>query len=208
MRVFVTGGTGVLGHALIPLLEAAGHEVVAPRHADLDLFDAAAVNAAVAAAEAVYHLATRIKQGAWEENDRIRRDATRLLVDAAIAAGSEVFVQPSVTFMYPTDAPADEDTPLNPASNLGSMVAAENEVRRFVASGKRGVVLRLGLLWGPGSGNDAPNTRYDSTLQVEDAAEALLLALDLASGVYNVGADAERVSNARFKAATGWRPLR
>ncbi len=117
-----------------------------------------------------------------------------------------MFVQPSVTFVYPVDAPADEETPLNPASNLGSMVAAENEVRRFAASGRRGVVLRLGLLWGPGTGNDAPNTRYDSSLQVEDAAEALLLALELSSGVYNVTTDGDRVSNARFKAATGWRP--
>ena len=206
MRVFVTGGTGVLGRILIPLLDSAGHQVAAPRHAELDLFDASAVNAAVAGAEAVYHLATRIRQGAWDENDRIRRDATRLLVDAAIAAGSQVFVQPSVTFMYPTDAQADEETPLNPASNLGSLVAAETEVRRFAASGKHGIVLRLGLLWGPGTGNDAPSQRFNSTLQVEDAAEALFLALALASGVYNVTADGERISNARFKAASGWRP--
>ena len=206
MKIFITGGTGVLGRFLIPLLDAAGHDVLAPRHAELDIFDASAVDAAVAGADAVYHLATRIRQGAWEENDRIRRDATRILVDAALATGSEVFVQPSVTFMYPPDAPADEGTPLNPSAQLGSMVAAENEVRRFAESGKRGVVLRLGLLWGPGTGNDTPNTRNGSTLQIEDAAEALMLALDLPTGIYNVAADNERVSSARFRAATGWRP--
>ena len=186
---------------------------MAPRHDELDLFDPSAVSAAVAGADAIYHLATRIptgpaaaQPGAWDENDRIRRDGTRLLVDSALATVSTVFVQPSVTFMYPVDALADEDTPLNPASTLGSMVAAENEVRRFAASGKRGVLLRLGLLWGPGTGNETPIARYNSTLQVEDAAEALFLALDLPSGVYNVSADGDRISNARFKAATGWRP--
>jgi nucleoside-diphosphate-sugar epimerase len=210
----VTGGTGVLGRVLLPLLEAAGHDVVAPRHAGLDLFDAAAVRDAVAGAGTVYHLATRIPRGpaaaqpgAWDENDRLRRVASRLLVDAALEAGSEVFIQPSVTFVYPLDAPADEDTPLNAASNLGSMVEAERQAQRFVEAGRRGVVLRFGLLWGPGTGNDVPNGRYASTLQIEDAGAALLLALDVRAGIYNVTADGDRVSSARFRAATGWRPL-
>ncbi len=60
MKVFVTGGTGVIGRHTIPLLEEAGHEVDAPGRADLDLFDPDAVRAAVAPADAVLHLATRI----------------------------------------------------------------------------------------------------------------------------------------------------
>ncbi|HLF71013.1 MAG TPA: NAD-dependent epimerase/dehydratase family protein, partial [Dehalococcoidia bacterium] len=36
-RVFVTGGTGVLGRGLIPLLRDAGHDVVAPGRTELDL---------------------------------------------------------------------------------------------------------------------------------------------------------------------------
>jgi uncharacterized protein YbjT (DUF2867 family) len=33
MRVFVAGGTGVIGHGLIPLLVPAGHEVTATTRA-------------------------------------------------------------------------------------------------------------------------------------------------------------------------------
>src|SRR5215471_2861241 len=47
MRLLVTGGTGVLGRALKPLAEAAGHELSTPGHVELDLFDACAVADAV-----------------------------------------------------------------------------------------------------------------------------------------------------------------
>ena len=43
MRLLVTGGTGVLGRALVPLARAAGHELLAPTRDELDLFDPAAV---------------------------------------------------------------------------------------------------------------------------------------------------------------------
>ena len=214
VRIFVTGGSGVLGRVLIPRLRADGHDVNAPGSKGLDLFDVKAVREAMAGIEAVYHLATRIppagragEPGAWDENDRLRREGTRVLVDAAVAAKTGVFVLPSVTFLYPAEGPADEDSPFgSDAARLSSMIAAEEEVRRFAKSGSRGDILRLGLLWGPGTGNDAPSPRYGATLHIEDAGTALLAALSLASGVYNVVGDGERVSNARFKAATGWAP--
>ena len=62
MRLLITGGTGVLGRALRPLAEAAGHQISDP--------------------------------DAWRENDRLRAEASRILVDAAIAAGAAVYVQP------------------------------------------------------------------------------------------------------------------
>ncbi len=114
---------------------------------------------------------------------------------------------PSITFLYPEEGPVDEDTPFGePQTRLSSMLDAEREVRRFAAAGHRGVILRFGLLWGPGTGNDAPNQRYGATTQVEDAAEALRAALDVSGGVYNVVGDGERIANGRFKSATGWRP--
>ena len=61
MRLLVTGGTGVLGRAFVPLASAVGHQVIAPARSDLDLFDPAAVGAAVRTADAVLHLATRIQ---------------------------------------------------------------------------------------------------------------------------------------------------
>ena len=210
MRVFVTGGSGVLGRALLPLLAAEGHAVDAPARAELDLFDAKAVREAVAPADAVVHLATRIPpperradSSAWRENDRLRAEASRILVDAALAGRAAVYVQPTVTFAYPEDGPVDEETPVRDvAPHLRSALAAEAEAARFAAAGRRGVVLRLGLLGGPGAESGF------GTLDPDDAGAALLAALEAPSGTYNAVRDGGRVSNRRLREATGWRPRR
>ena len=215
LRVFVTGGTGVLGRAALPLLRGEGYDIVAPGSSELDLFDPRAVAAAVDGSTAVLHLATRIpspaarcRAGAWAENDRLRAEASRILVDAALRAPTVVYVQPTVTFVYP-DGPADEDTPLGEVpSTLRSALVAEEQAARFVRAGRRGVVLRLGVLDGPGTENPAPAPAVGATLHADDAGRALVAALTVASGTYNVCRDGERVSNARFRAATGWRPER
>ncbi|HTT38948.1 MAG TPA: NAD-dependent epimerase/dehydratase family protein [Burkholderiales bacterium] len=75
MRVLVTGGSGVLGRATIPRLAEAGHEVLAPRRAHLDLFDPPAIRRAVSAVEAVMHLATRIPPPASRTRDSSRQPA-------------------------------------------------------------------------------------------------------------------------------------
>lgn len=71
-------------------LEEAGADPV-----DLDLFDPPTVGLALAGHDVVVNLATHIPHssarmllpGAWRENDRIRRDASRILAEAAIARG-------------------------------------------------------------------------------------------------------------------------
>jgi nucleoside-diphosphate-sugar epimerase len=216
MRLLITGGTGVLGRALRPLAEAARHDVVAPGHGELDLFDPAAVGDAMHGVDGVLHLATRIRSldqisdpDAWHENDRLRADASGILVDAAIAAGATAFVQPTVTFVYPQDSHVDEDTPVGQVLPiLRSALAAEDQTARFARVGGRGVVLRFGLLDGPGTWFDQPNPDFGATLHVSDAGRALLSALSLPSGIYNVCRDGERVSSERFIQTTGWRPQR
>jgi nucleoside-diphosphate-sugar epimerase len=76
-RLLVTGGSGAIGSAFVPLARAEGYDVDAPGRTDLDLFDREAVSRAVAGAQAVVHLATRIrpledlgKPELWRENDR------------------------------------------------------------------------------------------------------------------------------------------
>src|SRR4029450_5296945 len=98
MRLLITGGTGVLGRALQPLAEAEGHELALPGHEELNLFDPAAVADAVRDVAGVLPPATRIRPleqisdlDAWRENDRLRADASRILVDASIAAGAAVY---------------------------------------------------------------------------------------------------------------------
>lgn len=199
LRLLVTGGTGVLGRAFLPLARGAGHAVEAPARGELDLFAPAAVGQAVAGADAVLHLATRIGRSredtaAWRENDRLRAEASRNLVDASLGADVETYVQPTITFVDPAD------------ELLRSALVAERETARFAAAGRRGVVLRFGLLDGPGTGNDGPNPRLGATLHVEDAGRALLAGLSAPSGIYNVCRDGEDVSNAEFRRVTGWRP--
>jgi len=214
MRLLVTGGGGVLGQALLPLAAEAGHDVHSPSRGELDLFDPGAVTAACGHAEAVLHLATRIrplsdlgKPEAWRENDRLRADAARILVDAALATEVDVYVQPTVTFVYPEDRPVSEDTPIGEVSPiLRSALVAEQHTARFAEAGRRGVVLRFGLLDGPGTGHEQPVTSLGATLHVEDAARALLAALTVPSGIYNVCRDSERVSNRRFSITAEWRP--
>jgi nucleoside-diphosphate-sugar epimerase len=218
MKLLITGGTGVLARASIPLLREAGHEIDARGRGDLDLFDPAAARTAVEAADAILHLATRIppreQQGnpeAWRENDRLRSEATPILVDAALEAEVRRFVFPSIAFVYPSSGPADESTPVaSPAPELArSALAAEREVSRFAEAGREGVILRLGLLYGPGTGSDTPSERfapYGATVRIEDAGSALAISLDVPAGIYNVTSDGERISNRRLKEASGWRP--
>ena len=104
--VFVTGATGVLGRATIPHLLASGHVVQALSRSAAndaviralgaepvrgDLFDPESLTRALAGADAVLHLATRIppsskmwRRSAWVENDRIRAEGAKNLVDGAL----------------------------------------------------------------------------------------------------------------------------
>ncbi len=162
MRLLVTGGTGVLGRAFLPLAEAERHQVRAPGRAELDLFDPAAAGAAMSGVDAVMHLATRIQPvgmlrqpEAWRENDRLRAGASAILVGAALAAEVTVYIQPTVTFVYPDGQRVSEETPVRedvPAV-LRSALAAEEQAARFAVAGRHGVVLRLGggYRLGPGA---------------------------------------------------------
>jgi nucleoside-diphosphate-sugar epimerase len=178
MHLFVTGASGVLGRALRPLAEASGHSMDVPTRTELDLFDPVAVAAAVRDADAVLHLASRIQPldrlaqpEAWRENDRLRRRASAMLVDGALAGITEVYVQPTVTFVYPTAGAVSEETAIGDVDQiLRSALDAERETDRFARAGRRGVVLRLGLLDGPGTGHDEPDGALGATVHVQDAA--------------------------------------
>src|SRR5262245_61131049 len=120
MQVFLAGATGALGRPTTRALVAAGHRVrgVArgPAKAEVvladggepievSLFDIGALTAALEGCDAVMHFATRIPSGRITrrnaaDTDRLRRDASRCLVDAALAAGVTTYVQESITFVY------------------------------------------------------------------------------------------------------------
>src|SRR5206468_6695408 len=75
---------------------------------EASLFDPATLRAAVKGCDAILHLATRIpppknasRREAWRENDRIRSEGTRNLVDVALEAGVSTFIYPGIVFVYP-----------------------------------------------------------------------------------------------------------
>lgn len=228
MKVFVTGATGVVGTRAVPALVAAGHEVTAvargPEKADLvrsmgatpvtvDLFDAAAVKAAVEGHEAVAHLATHIppmtkaaRMKSWETNERLRTEASHHLVDAALATGATRYVQESICFPYRDkgDAWVTEDDPLDHDGVFAGAARAEAEAARFTEAGGTGVVLRFAQFHGPGSHHvDAfngiarkhinpfigPPDAYMSSIHADDAGTAVAAALTVPAGVYNVADD-------------------
>ena len=226
MRVFLTGATGVVGRRLIPLLTAQGHAVTAVVRSpekkaavaragatplSVGLFDRNALDAAVRRHDAVVNLATHIpssswkllRRSAWAENDRIRREASSNLVDAALAAGVSRFVQESFAPVYPDRGEQwiDEDVPIEPVSYNRSLLDAERAAARFTASGRSGVVLRFGGFYGPDAMQVAdmirmvrrgwaplpgPPGSYISSVSHDDAASAAAAALIAAPGVYNV----------------------
>jgi 2-alkyl-3-oxoalkanoate reductase len=234
MRVFLAGATGVIGSSLVPQLLNAGHEVTAMTRSVLraaqleaagadpvvcDLFDADAVRAVMADAspEAVIHQVTalpaRLDWGnprMFDENNRVRTEGTRVLVDAALAAGARRVVAQSIAFVYaPTgDRVKEEDAALftDAPPPLGGLVAAvvEHEHRVTGTPGIEGLVLRYGMLYGPGTYHDRRGstaadiiagrmslvdraTGMYSWLHVADAASAAVAALEHgAPGIYNV----------------------
>ncbi|MDP9371862.1 MAG: NAD-dependent epimerase/dehydratase family protein, partial [Chloroflexota bacterium] len=218
MDVFVTGATGVLGQPVVRRLVAAGHRMRALARSEAnvatlrelgaeavraDLFNVASLREAVAGSDAVLHLATRIpptkevlRAAAWRENDRIRREGTRNLVDAALAAGVATFIYQSVCFIYPDGGDAWLDaaaTPPAPTPHLRSTLDAEAEVARFTATGRRGIALRMGFFYGAGAGMTrelldlarrgiaavfGSGGAYQPLIWVDDAAAAVVAALE------------------------------
>lgn len=230
MKVFLTGGTGVVGRSLVPRLLADGHDVRAVYRRDdaatalrsagaepvrVDLFDADAVTDAVVGSEAVLHLATNVpvlskaaRPKGWEMHNRLRVDATRNLVDAAIATGARHFVKESITFGYADagDEWIDERAALIPDLGLlESTLEGEQLALGFAESGGTTAVLRFGLFYGgiDNRGTDdalklarfrrstvaGPSDAFMASIHCDDVASAVLCAFGVETGVYNVTDD-------------------
>ena len=164
MRVVVAGATGVIGRCLVPRLSAAGHEVTGLSRAQgTDLLDRDAVTRAVrqAAPEAVVQMATAIPAQInprtlardFALTNRLRTDGTANLIDAAQAAGAKRIIVQGLAYAYqPASALADEDAPLwqDPPGQFAAVLDALIEMERLTAQA-RGLVLRFGHLYGPGT---------------------------------------------------------
>ncbi|WP_298952327.1 hopanoid-associated sugar epimerase [uncultured Methylobacterium sp.] len=155
--VLVTGASGFLGPALVDVFRAAGFPVrilvraSSPRTnltwtdvevAEGDMRDPAAVATAMAGMRYLVHAAADYRLWAPDPEEMVRtnRDGTRVLMQAALAAGVERIVYTSsVATIRPHDdgTPADETRPLTPETAIGaykrSKVVAERVVEEMVA---------------------------------------------------------------------------
>jgi nucleoside-diphosphate-sugar epimerase len=234
MRVFLAGATGAIGRRLVPLLLRAGHAVTGTTRsaakADelaqagvtpvvLDVFNAGEVSAAMRAAqpEVVIHQLTDLPRkfdearivASYAKNARIRTEGTRNLIAGAQAAGARCFIAQSIAFAYaPGGEPHPETDPLNPADPLRAVTvkgAADMEQALLTTPGIDAMVLRYGLLYGPGAWHDAPERK--PALHVDAAAHAALLAITRGRpGVYNIADDDGAVSIAKARAELGFDP--
>lgn len=286
MQVFVTGGTGAIGGHTVPALVIAGHEVTAMARSDakadvlrsqgatptrVSLFDHAELTKALSGHDAAVNLASALPspqrfvlESAWTECQRIRTEGSATVVDAALSAGVPRVVQESVAMIYHDggDRWIDEDSPVDHYPIAVGNHAAESNARRFAESGRDAVILRFGLLYGPGAAHSEQvmalarrhiafqagrSDTYMSSIHLADAARAVVAALGCPAGAYNIVDDnpvtkkqnieamadaigtktwisgpgrlalllgdrttsmtrSVRVSNARFRAVTDWRP--
>jgi len=180
------------------------------RSVQVDLFDRAAVAAAVVGHEVVVNLATKIppmsraaRPSAWAGNERLRREASAHLVDAALASGASRVVQESIAYPYIDcgDRWIDEDVECTHAGAFAGAATAEAATSRFADGGGTGVVLRFGAFYAPDSSHlRAFNTLarwrinpfigdpdgFTSFLHAGDAGDAVVAALGAPTGIYNV----------------------
>jgi nucleoside-diphosphate-sugar epimerase len=220
MRIFLAGATGVIGRRLVPLLVGQGHAVtgLVRRSGDADwlrglgaaavvgdVYDRDGVLAAVrsAAPDVVMHQLTDLKGGNFPANSEMRKTGTRHLVDAALAAGVRRVVAQSIAWMYEAgEGPAAEDVPLDLGAHGSRLrtVAGVAALEAAVREAPEWVVLRYGLLYGPGTwyargglmadsagrGELTADGDLSSFVHVDDAAGAAADALSWPSGFVNV----------------------
>ena len=233
MKIFLAGASGAIGRRLTPLLLADGHQVTGmTRNPDaaralesagivavvVDVFHASALRRVVmnARPEIVIHQLTDLPH-AFDEaelaaslprNARIRVEGTRNLIAAAQAASVRRFIVQSIAFGYASGVePYAETDPLNLADGprVGTMRGAANMEEQALASGMQAIVLRYGLLYGPGTWSEGPSRK--PPLHVDAAAHAAFLAVTRgAPGIYNIADDEGTVSIEKARAELGFDP--
>jgi nucleoside-diphosphate-sugar epimerase len=181
----------------------------------LDVFDPDAVRRAVDGADVIINLTTAVPRSilsilmprSWREMARVRRHVSANLADAALAGGTvRRMIQESFAPIYVDggDAWLDETSPTQPERYNRTTLEAEAQAHRLTENGRTGVVLRFALLYGAddeGTNQMLESVRrgmfplpgrpegYSSWVSHPDAARAIVAALEVPAGVYNVVED-------------------
>ncbi len=180
-KIFVTGGSGFLGRAIISHLLTDGFQIVAlarrsnvPEHlknpdiklVEGDVRDSKSIQKAMRGVDFVVHAAATM-QGSWDDFYQINVEATKTLLDAAVKHKVERFIYISSVSVYAhatmenaavftEDMPYEGDAFTNFYSK--SKMEAEKLVWQAISENKlSSVILRPGAIYGPG-GNIFPAT--------------------------------------------------
>lgn len=154
-RYLIVGAGGMLGHDLQRAL--AGRDVTALTRAELDVTDAAAVDAAVAGHDVVFNASAYTKVDDAETNEdvayAVNATGTRNLAEAAARHGAKLLTV-STDYVFRGDAtePYAEDAPRDPLNAYGRTKAAGEE-QALAAHPEGTYVVRTAWLYGA----DGPN---------------------------------------------------
>jgi nucleoside-diphosphate-sugar epimerase len=180
MRILVAGATGAIGRPLVPLLVAAGHEVLGTTRSDAraerlrsagatpvvcDLLEPGRARALVAEhrPHVVIDQLTSLpdafdprRKDLFDANDRTRKEASGALIAAAAELGVRRYLLQSVAFLYkPEGGPIkDEDAPAwddAPEPFVRAVRIVTANERAVLAAPFEGLVLRYGFFYGPGT---------------------------------------------------------
>ncbi len=174
MRVFVTGGTGLLGNNIVRQLLERGDKCLAlvRRQPPVEVFDGLdvelvigdldndqAIEQGVAECDVIIHSAALIHLG-WkrqEESLRVNQLGTRRIVDAALRHGKRMIHIGTVNTLGVStrNKIADEQSPLDLGGGqvlcnyVASKRASVDEVRRGVQQGLSAAIVHPGFMLGP-----------------------------------------------------------
>ena len=218
MRIFVTGGSGYIGSAVVAELRHRGHHVAALArsdaasatvrklgaeviHGSLDALDV--IELAAREHDATVHVASPVPP------DGVAREAKMLDVLLRVAPDDHTIVYTSGAWVYGDrgDAVIDEDAPLKPIQIVAWRPAHEARVLDARSRGIRAVVIRPAVVYGDGGGivgmlmksaNPGPvrvvgnGTNRWATVRVDALAELYAAAVEqpAANGIYNACAGA------------------
>ncbi len=222
-KIFVTGATGLIGTKLTKRLIEEGYEVAGLTTSEKgkEKLDNAGVKAYIGnileydtieksigdfKPDIIMNEITDLKQVDMSANTKVRIEGTKNLVEAAIKHDVPHIQSQSIAFVYEAgDTLATEETSLDYDASGDRKITVDGVegLEKESARLNKHVILRYGLLYGPGTWYGKDGMIYNqfingevtmtdgvqSFIHIDDAVETAIQALNFDSGIYNVADD-------------------